>query len=318
MVRFSDGWRGMVKKQMVRKQIYVAMFVLMALLVLPKYSLGWQKKERIKYVFSITRGKDFGSFGLLGSVFFSEQKQRLYVADATNNRILSFGADFNFLAEFNADGALSYPVSIVRDKRGRLFLSEPSRGQVLVVSLVKHAISPLDFSGIPSENNIYPGNLAIDVSGKLYVVDKANQRILIFDADLKFKKQILVKYGRGLEDVKVDDNGFVYTLSTVDGKICIFDKEGKLVFSFGKRGNGHGEFLFPVSLAIGPDGLIYVLDRHKSKVMVFNKKGQFMFEFSEFGWREGRLYLPSYLYINRAGQIFIVDQGNNRISIFQE
>jgi DNA-binding beta-propeller fold protein YncE len=149
------------------------------------------------------------------------------------------------------------------------------------------------------------------------VVDRANQRILVFDASQQFERQILVKEGQGLSDVKVDPAGRVYALNTTDGSVRVFDEQGKPVSKFGKKGPGKGDFRFPVSLAMDRKGLIYVVDQHKNKILIFNKKGELLFAFSQLGWREGRLHFPSYIFVNNSGQLFVVDRQNARVSVFE-
>ena len=276
-----------------------------------------EQKARIKHLTSITGNKEIGRLGLLGGVFFDEEKQRLYVTDATNHRILSFDSDFKYLSEFTGGGALAHPTSIVKDSSGKFFVAEPTKGQVLLIDMARKSIEPVDFSGIPSRNPVYPGNMAIDLADHLYVVDEANQRILVFHPKGQFQRQILVQGGQGLRDVKVDAAGRIYTVSPIDGCIRVYDPEGHLLLKFGKRGDGKAEFDFPASLAVDRKGLIYVVDRHRNQVLVFNKEGRFAFVFSQLGWREGRLHSPSFIFTNQAGQIFIVDRENARVSVFE-
>jgi DNA-binding beta-propeller fold protein YncE len=298
------------------RTIYVFVFLFLLSWFLPATGFC-EQKARITHLTSMTGNKEIGRLGLLGGVFFDEQKQRLYVTDATNHRILSFDADFKYLSEFTGGGALAHPTSIVKDSSGKFFVAEPTKGQVLLIDMARKSIRPIDFSGIPGGNPIYPGNMAIDVGDYLYVVDEANQRILVFDPNLQFQREILVKEGHGLRDVKVDAARRIYTLSALDGSIRVYDHEANLLLKFGTRGNGKGEFDFPASLEVDKKGLIYVLDQHRSQVLVFNKEGRFAFDFSQLGWREGRLHLPTFIYMNGSGQIFVVDRENARVSVFE-
>jgi DNA-binding beta-propeller fold protein YncE len=298
------------------RMIHVFVFLLLLSWFLPASGFC-EQKARIKHLTSITGSKEIGRLGLLGGVFFDEEKKRLYVTDATNHRILSFDGDFKYLSEFTGGGALAHPTSIVKDSSGKFFVAEPTKGQVLLIDMARKSIKPIDFSGAPGGNPIHPGNMAIDSSDHLYLVDEANQRILVFDPNARFQRQILVKGGQGLRDVKVDGAGRIYTLSAIDGSIRVYDRQGNLILKFGKRGDLNGEFDFPASLAIDRKGLIYVIDQHRNQVLVFNKEGRFVFDFSQLGWREGRLHLPSFIYMNGAGQIFVVDRENARVSVFE-
>jgi len=274
-------------------------------------------KDQIKHLISITGNKEIGSFGYLGGIFYDENKKRLYLTDTTHGRILAFDDKFKYLSEFTGGDALVFPASIVRDSRGKFFVTEPTKGQVLEIDMAEKSIKPIDFSPVAGTNPVYPWRMTVDSADNLYVVDKANQRILVFDDGLKFKRQITVKGGDGLADVKVDSAGRIYTLCAIDGLVRVYDREGSLVFKFGKRGDGKGEFDFPVSLAIDRQGRIYVVDQHKNQILVFNNKGRFLFSFSRLGWREGRLHMPSFVYVNNSRQIFVIDRENSRVSVFE-
>ena len=303
------------------RKINFAILVLILPLIIPATALC-TSKSRVKHLTSITGNSEIGNFGLLGGFFFEENRNRLYFTDTTNGRILAFDNDFKYISEFTGGGALTSPTSIVKDSRGKFFVAEPAKGDVLAIDIGKKSVKPIDFSAVPGANPVYPGNMAIDSEDRLYIADKANQRILLFDSSLKFEREILVKGSRGLKDIKVDTAGRIYALSAIDGSICVYNSEGNLLLRFGTRGADtrgadKGEFDFPTSLAIDRKGLIYVTDQHKNQVLVFNNNGRFLYAFSQLGWREGRLHRPSFIYINSSGRIFIVDRANTRISVFE-
>jgi DNA-binding beta-propeller fold protein YncE len=305
----NDKW------QMINDKFCSVVAVLVLLLFVPATGFCGQK-ARVKHLASITGDEETGQFGLLGGVFYDEKKNRLYVTDSTKNRILAFDADFKFISEFTGGGALSSPASLVRDSKDRFFVAEPTKGQVLLIDMLEKRIDPLDFSAVPKANPVHPGNLAVDSADRLYIVDKANQRIIIFNSGLQFERLVLIRDGQGLNDVKVDSEGRIHAVNATDGSVCVFDGAGNRLLKFGNRGNAKGEFRFPISLGLGRNGRIYVVDQHMNKVLVFNKKGQFLFDFSHIGWREGRLHYPSYVFVNNSDQIFIIDRQNARISVF--
>ncbi|MBW1792817.1 MAG: NHL repeat-containing protein [Deltaproteobacteria bacterium] len=298
------------------KKIHLVTLFLIFFLIVPATALC-ARKGRIKHLTSITRNAETGRLGLLSGIFFDENRKRLYLTDTTNKRILAFDVDLKFVSQFNAAGALEAPTCLVRNSKGQFFVVEPTKGSVLFVDIKQRSVKPIDFSAVPEADPIYAGNMALDSADNLYIIDKAKQRILIFDEDLRFDRQVLVKEGKGLSDVKVGSKGNIYTLDTIDGSVRVFDNQGKLLLTFGKKGRDKGEFDFPVSLAVCRKGLIYVVDQHKHKVLAFNRRGEFLLEFSQLGWREGRLHYPSYIYVNKAGRIFILDRGNSRVSIFE-
>jgi len=302
----------------VYRKINFAILVLILPLIMP-ISAFCRAKGPVKHLTSITGNSEIGRFGLLGGLFFDENRNRLYFTDTTNGTILAFDFDneFKYISKFTGGGTLISPTSIVKNSKGKFFVAEPVKGNILAIDIGKKSIEPIDFSDVPGVNPVYPGNMAVDSEDQLYIVDKANQRILLFDSNLKFKREILIKGSRGLKDVKVDKTGRIYVLSAIDGSIRVYNSEGNLLLRFGSRGADKGEFDFPTSLAIDRKGLIYVADQHKNQVLVFNNKGRFLYAFSQLGWREGRLHRPSFIYINSSGRIFIVDRANTRISVFE-
>jgi len=299
---------------MVIKKVVLTITALMAILFLS--GTGLCDQAEIRHLASMSRIEQNGIFGLLGGVFYDEERQRVYFTDATNGRIMSYDSRFEFISEFKGAEGMIAPVGIVRDSKGRFFVSQPKTGQVLMIDIDQKRIMPLDMSVVPGGNPVYPGALAIDLNDRLYIADRSNQRIILFNPDLRFSGIIPVE-GRGLKDVTVDSQGRIYTLNTMDGSVRVHNSHGQRILEFGSRGKGRGEFSFPISLAVDGAGTIYVLDQHLSKVFVFNRSGQFLFDFGQFGWIEGRLRYPSSIYVNKAGKIFIVDQQNARVCVFQ-
>ena len=49
----------------------------------------------------------------------------------------------------------------------------------------------------------------------------------------------------------------------------IFDKNGKLLSKFGKRGKGDGEIWYPAGVAVDDDKNIYVADHGNHRIQVF-------------------------------------------------
>ena len=141
---------------------------------------------------------------------------------------------------------------------------------------------------------------------------------MLFDDREKYLREITIKKDlTGFNDVKVDKKGNIYALDALKGKVYIFNQMGKLLTKFGQRGEGEGNFNFPISLAVDRRGLIYIVDRHKNRVLVYNKKGDFQGGFSQLGWKEERLYYPTYIFIDQSQRIYIVDRDNNRVHVFK-
>jgi hypothetical protein len=78
-----------------------------------------------------------------------------------------------------------------------------------------------------------------------------------------------------------DDEGNLYVADSGWNKIFKFDSNGKFLMSFGREGQGPGEFMGgkyinPLSISFGNDGKVYIKDRGNNRLSVFTKDGKFI------------------------------------------
>ncbi len=74
-------------------------------------------------------------------------------------------------------------------------------------------------------------------------------------------------------DLVLDDAGNMYILDAGNCRIQKFDPEGKFLASFGREGQGPGEFQSPSSLDIDAHGNLVVSDRRSRKILIFSPEG---------------------------------------------
>lgn len=120
----------------------------------------------------------------------------------------------------------------------------------------------------PGRFNVAHG-IAIDAHGQLWVADRENQRIQIFDESGKFIREL--KYA-GLPCRVAIGERYIYMVNGFAGQLLRLDLDGKVVAATGKPGKGLGEFGEAHSLAVSPRGEIYVADTVNSVLHKFVKK----------------------------------------------
>jgi DNA-binding beta-propeller fold protein YncE len=73
-----------------------------------------------------------------------------------------------------------------------------------------------------------------------------------------------------------DSAGDIYVADGFgNARIAKFDKNGKFIKSWGKRGRAPGEFNNPHGIAIDAQGLVYVADAGNRRIQVFDGDGTF-------------------------------------------
>lgn len=113
-------------------------------------------------------------------------------------------------------------------------------------------------------------SIVIDRTGLVYVADRQNRRIQIFDTDGKFIKEW--KYAGLPCGLYITPDRQMYMLSGFAGQILKLDREGKAVAATGQPGKGLGEFGEAHYMSFGPDGEIYVADTINAVLHKFVKK----------------------------------------------
>ena len=77
-------------------------------------------------------------------------------------------------------------------------------------------------------------------------------------------------------DLVLDDENNIYILDAGNCRIQKFDFTGKFVASFGREGQGPGEFQLPISLDIDARGNLIVADLRSRKIQIFSKEGSLL------------------------------------------
>jgi hypothetical protein len=146
------------------------------------------------------------------------------------------------------------PTDVGWDAAGNIFVSD-GYGNSRVVKYDKNGrfIATVGSKGSePGQFNL-PHTLAVDAKGNVYVGDRSNRRIQVFDDDLTFKAiydnvgapwEVCVSPGphQYLFSSNSYPDGNDSTLSTVTGEIYKMELDGTIVGKFGKAGKQLGEF----------------------------------------------------------------------------
>jgi sugar lactone lactonase YvrE len=105
-------------------------------------------------------------------------------------------------------------------------------------------------------------------------------------------------------DVIVARNGDIFVADghgqNTNARIVKFDKNGKFIKTWGKKGSGPGEFDTPHALAFDSKGRLFVADRNNNRIQVFDQDGNFLEQMTQFG-------RPSGLFIDKHDTLYVAD-----------
>ena len=166
---------------------------------------------------------------------------------------------------------------------------------------------------------VSPHKITVDRDGFIWVADNGRaegrgQQVIKFDRN----GTVLLTLGKagvagpGLDtfdqptEVAVAPNGDIFIADghgnapTANARIMKFDKTGKFLKTWGKKGTGPGEFDCVHTLAFDSQGRLFVGDRQNNRIQIFDQDGRFIAEWKQFG-------RPSGIYIDRNDTLYVAD-----------
>jgi peptidylamidoglycolate lyase len=111
----------------------------------------------------------------------------------------------------------------------------------------------------------------------------------------------------GVADIAFQPNGDFYVADGYQNtRVIKFDKNGKYLFEWGKKGTGPGEFVLPHAVVLDSQGRVYVGDRSNKRIQIFTPEGKYITE-----WHTGS---PYGLAISPGGDLWMADALTNKVS----
>ncbi len=159
---------------------------------------------------------------------------------------------------------------------------------------------------VDKDNNIWVSDGRAMNNGKGHTVMKFNQ-----DGKLLMTLGKPGVAGTGTDvfsepsDIYVVPNGDIFVADGHGGpqsnhRMLKFDKDGKFIKEWGKKGWGPGEFNVPHSIAMDSIGRLFVGDRGNNRIQVFDQDGKYLLEWRQFG-------RPSGLFIDKNDMLYVAD-----------
>ena len=169
---------------------------------------------------------------------------------------------------------LMEPNDLAFGRNGDIFVVQghtPGRGDPRVLKFDKNGNFIKSWGGHGAEPGKFDvaHGIAIDSKGQLWVADRENERIQVFDQDGAFVREM--KYA-GLPCALEIGDRYIYMVNGFAGQLLRLDLNGMVVAAVGKPGKELGEFGEAHFVAVSPKGEIFVADTVKPALHKFVKK----------------------------------------------
>jgi hypothetical protein len=140
--------------------------------------------------------------------------------------------------------------------------------------------------------------VAVGPSGKIFVVDSDNSRIVGFKKSGKFERVFGNQHLSYPKCIAVDRRGQVFVADTCNHRITVFNGEGFFESAFGREPHEQGAMLFPEGVAVDLDGTVFFTGTQHS-IVVFKSNGDYVRTLGGVG--AGELYYPKGVAVDGNG-----------------
>jgi peptidylamidoglycolate lyase len=203
-----------------------------------------------------------------------DHQDNLWLTDVGLHQVFKFDRQGNLLMSLGERGVpgadsshFNMPTDVAVAPDGSFYVSDGYRNsRVMQFSPEGDYITSWGSYGTEPGQFDVPHSIALDSERRVYVADRGNARLQIFDASGQFLTEWK---GRSLGRpwaVRIDAKGNVFLIDGGDqaefwpdrARILKLDSEGDILSSFGSYGEAPGQFIWPHAIALSSDDVFYV------------------------------------------------------------
>jgi sugar lactone lactonase YvrE len=256
----------------------------------------------IENFLKMPEGRRWGSTSGVGvdrdgkSLWVAERCGANTCLDSKLDPILKFDANGTLVKSFGS-GTMVFPHGLTVDRDGNIWVTDGQDNR------------PRRARGAPPDSPLPPAPATI-----------IGHQVFKYSPDGKLL-MTLGKQGGGRDAeyfyqpnaVAIATNGDIFVseghadAADAPARVLKFDKSGKFIKSWGKRGNGPGEFIQPHALAFDSKGRLFVGDRSNNRIQIFDQDGNYLDQWFQFS-------RPSGVFIDKNDIIYVADSESESVA----
>jgi len=256
----------------------------------------WPEKPaqaRIAYVRSFASPRDLG----ISKGFFAQ------IAD-----FITGGTDWHLVR----------PMAVLATTDGIIYVADPGSKAVHRFDTIKGKHKLI----IGKDNQVLPSpvGLALGAKGELYITDSALGQVFVLPvgADTAEVLDLKITPDQPTNIVVDQISKRLYVVDAALHHIKVYEPNGALLKTIGRRGDGNGEFNFPSMIWLDNKDRLLVSDALNFRVQIFDLDGRFVSKFGHHGDGTGDLSRPKGVATDQYGHIYVVDALFHSVQVFNE
>jgi DNA-binding beta-propeller fold protein YncE len=213
------------------------------------------------------------------------------------------------------DQILYQPQRVAISDDGRIFVSEPRRNRVRVLSATGQMIM----------NYMVERPLAVGLDAEGHVLVGSGTRVDAFQETGGIAYSLGIGEGEFAKsnDLAYSPHGRIYVSDSPNHQVKVYGSSGTHLFNFGSEGSNDGEFNFPTGIALNiARNEIYVADQGNYRIQIFDLNGNFLRTFGQFPYQaggdwvfEGTFTRIQGLAIDDNDRVYVVDSYQNNVQV---
>lgn len=227
------------------------------------------EKSGIRYI-----GVTSGVLSRAVGVAIDDERGEIWASDLAGN-VYKYNKKGEVLFTLGRRNGFKNPIGLAFDrKNSRFLIADSMLHKIFVYNRDGTPIASFGKAGKENGEFYFPGDLAVDDEGNIYVSDSGNFRVQIFDSHFKFLKKFgeiganANQFGRP-KGIAVDSERNIYVVDAAANAIKIFNNDGQILLVLGSTGIAPGQFWLPVCLYMDEEDRLYTTETLNRRVQVF-------------------------------------------------